>query len=396
MISKKTVKDIDLKNKKVIMRADFNVPLDDSLQITDDTRIKETLPTIKYILSQDASLILMSHLGRPKGKVNESMRLAPVAAKLSEMLGFEIQKVNDCIGADVKKAASGLKPGEVLLLENLRFHKEEEDNDEGFSRELASLADIYVNDAFGTAHRAHASTAGIAKFLKTSVAGLLLEKEIYYLGSVLKNPERPFMVVLGGAKISSKLNVINNLLEKVDAMLIGGGMMFTFLKSRGINVGKSLLEPEKEVEAFEIFRKAQNDEKELIFPVDVLVTDKIAADGKTKVVEVNKMPDDMAGVDIGPKSIKLFKKKLQEAKTIFWNGPMGIFEIEPFAEGTHEIAKAIAGMKATTIIGGGDSVAAINKFGLAGKITHISTGGGASLEFLEGIVLPGIACLEDK
>lgn len=396
MISKKTVKDIDLKNKRVIMRADFNVPLDDNREITDDTRIRETLPTIRYILSQDASLVLMSHLGRPKGKVNESMSLKPVAKRLSELLGLEVAMAPDCVGAEVKKAAGALKPGEALLLENLRFHKEEEENDDGFSKELASLADIYVNDAFGTAHRAHASTAGIASFVKNSVSGLLLEKEIHFLGNLLKNPERPFMVVLGGAKISSKINVINNLLDKVDAMLIGGGMMFTFLKSRGLNVGKSLLEPEKEVAAFEIFRKAQNEEKELLEPVDTLVTDRIAEDGKTKVVDVNKIPDDMAGVDIGPRTIKLFKKKLSEAKTIFWNGPMGIFEIEPFAEGTHEIAKAIASMKATTIVGGGDSVAAINKFNLADKITHISTGGGASLEFLEGLVLPGIACLEEQ
>ncbi|MBU1076140.1 MAG: phosphoglycerate kinase [Spirochaetes bacterium] len=393
-MNKKTVKDIDLENKKVIMRADFNVPLDDNGNITDDTRIRAAIPTIKYILENKASLILMSHLGRPKGVVKEEMRLTPVGKRLSELLGIQVKKTDDCIGDDVKSQVSSLKSGEVLLLENLRFHKEETDNDEEFAKKLASFADIYVNDAFGTAHRAHASTVGIAKFIP-AVSGFLLEKEIYFLNTILKNPERPFVVVLGGAKISTKMGVVTNLLEKVDSMLIGGGMIFTFLKSRGINIGKSILEPEKEVEAFEIFKKAKNEEKELIMPVDVIVADEISENAKTKTVDVNQIPDDMSGVDIGPKTIKLFKKKLQEAKTIIWNGPMGIFEIDKFAHGTEEIAKTVGSVKATTVVGGGDSVAAIMKFKLSDKITHISTGGGASLEFLEGKVLPGVEVLED-
>ncbi len=394
-ISKKTVKDIDLSNKKVIMRADFNVPLNDDLEITDDTRIRAALPTIKHILRENASLILMSHLGRPKGVIQDNLRLNPVAERLSELLNLEVKKVEDCIGEQVKIAASSLKGGEVLLLENLRFHKEETENNEEFARQLSSLAEIYVNDAFGTAHRAHASTEGITKFIP-SVAGFLLEKEIYFLSSVIKNPQRPFIVILGGAKISTKMGVFNNLLDKVDSILVGGGMIFTFLKSRGINIGKSILETEQEVEAFEIFKKAKNEEKELVMPVDILVADDISDAAKTKVVDVNKIPDNMSGVDIGPKSIKLFKKKIADAKTIIWNGPMGIFEIDKFAEGTLEIAKAVAVADATTIIGGGDSVAAINKFELADKITHISTGGGASLEYLEGKALPGIEALEDK
>lgn len=394
-ISKKTVKDINLSNKKVIMRADFNVPLNDDLEITDDTRIRAALPTIKHILRENASLILMSHLGRPKGVMQDNLRLNPVAERLSELLNLEVKKVEDCIGEEVKTAASSLKGGEVLLLENLRFHKEETENNEEFAQQLSSLAEIYVNDAFGTAHRAHASTEGITKFLP-SVAGFLLEKEIYFLSSVIKNPQRPFIVILGGAKISTKMGVFNNLLDKVDSILVGGGMIFTFLKSRGINIGKSILETEQEVEAFEIFKKAKNEEKELVMPVDVLVADDISETAKTKVVDVNQIPDDMSGVDIGPKSIKLFKKKIADAKTIIWNGPMGIFEIDKFAEGTLEVAKAVAGADATTIIGGGDSVAAVNQFGLTDKITHISTGGGASLEYLEGKALPGIESLEDK
>ncbi len=394
-ISKKTVRDIDIENKKIIMRTDFNVPLDDNLEITDDTRIRAALPTIKYILEHNASLILMSHMGRPKGEVKDDLKLNPVAKRLNELLGVNVRKLDDCIGDDVQKAADSLEKGEVLLLENLRFHKEETKNDEVFSKNLASLAEIYVNDAFGTAHRAHASTEGITKFLP-SVAGFLLEKEICFLSSILKEPARPFLVILGGAKISSKIGVVKNLLDKVDAMLIGGGMVFTFLKSRGVNIGKSILEPEKEVEAFEIFKKAKNEEKELIMPVDVVVTDDISSNGKTKNVDITHIPENMSGVDIGPKSVKLFKKKIQEAKTIIWNGPMGIFEIDNFAKGTVEIAKAVANSNATSIVGGGDSVAAINKFKLADKISHISTGGGASLEYLEGKALPGIEALEDK
>jgi len=394
-INKKSVKDIDLQNKKVLMRVDFNVPLDENSNITDATRIEKALPTIEYILEQNASLILMSHMGRPKGEVKEELRLDPVAKKLGEYLKKEVKKVDDCIGAEVEKSARELKAGEVLLLENLRFHKEETKNDEQFAKKLASLADVYVNDAFGAAHRAHASVSAITKYLP-SVAGLLMEKEIYFLSNLLKNPERPFIVILGGAKISTKIGVINNLLERVDSMLIGGGMVFTFIKSKGIDIGKSLVEMEKEVEAFEILKKAHNDEKDLVLPVDVVVADDVNKNAKTKIVDINSIPDDMLGVDIGPKSVKLFLKKIQSAKTIFWNGPMGIFEIDKFAKGTIEVAKAVAANKGTTVIGGGDSVAAVKKFGLSDKITHISTGGGASLEFMEGKSLPGLEGLEDK
>jgi len=394
-INKKTIKDIDIKGKRVLVRVDFNVPLDENGNITDDTRIVAALPTIEYILNQNASVILMSHLGRPKGEVKENLRLNPVAKRLEELLKKPIKKLNDCIGKEAEEAAKNIKPGDVILLENLRFHKEEEKNDEEFAKKLASLGDVYVNDAFGAAHRAHASVAAITKFLP-SVAGFLLAKEIYYLGNLLKNPERPFIVILGGAKISTKIGVINNLLDKVDKMLIGGGMVFTFLKSKGLNIGTSIVETEKEVEAFEILRKAQNEEKEIVLPDDVVVADEIKEDAKTKIVDIYQIPDNMGGVDIGPKTIKKFKKIINEAKTIFWNGPMGVFEIDKFAEGTKEIAKAVANSNAVTVVGGGDSISALKKFNLLDKITHVSTGGGASLEFVEGKPLPGIVSLQDK
>ncbi len=393
--NKKTIRDIDIRNKKVIMRVDFNVPLDENRNITDDTRIKAALPTIKYILEQNAALILMSHLGRPKGKVKEELRLDPVAKRLSELLGKEVKKANDCIGEEVKKLADELKPGEVLLLENLRFHPEEEENNEEFAKQLASLAEIYVNDAFGTAHRAHASVAGIAKFLP-AVAGFLMEKELKYLGGLMENPERPFYVVLGGAKISTKIGVINSLLEKVDGMLLGGGMIFTFFKAQGFNIGKSLLEEDQIETAKEILEKIKSSGKKLLLPVDVKVASEISDNADTETVKVENIPDDKIGVDIGEETIELYKKELSNAKTIFWNGPLGIFEIEKFAQGTLEIAKAIAEHPGTTVIGGGDSVAAVKKFGLEDKITHISTGGGASLKFLEGKKLPGVEALEDK
>lgn len=394
-INKKTIKDIDIKGKRVLVRVDFNVPLDENGNITDDTRIVAALPTIEYILNQNASVILMSHLGRPKGEVKENLRLNPVAKRLEELLKKPVKKLNDCIGKEAEEAAKNIKPGDVILLENLRFHKEEEKNDEEFAKKLASLGDVYVNDAFGAAHRAHASVAAITKFLP-SVAGFLLAKEIYYLGNLLKNPERPFIVILGGAKISTKIGVINNLLDKVDKMLIGGGMTFTFLKSKGLNIGTSIVETEKEVEAFEILRKAQNEEKEIVLPDDVVVADEIKEDAKTKIVDIYQIPDNMGGVDIGPKTIKKFKKIINEAKTIFWNGPMGVFEIDKFAEGTKEIAKAVANSNAVTVVGGGDSISALKKFNLLDKITHVSTGGGASLEFVEGKPLPGIVSLQDK
>ena len=394
MIKKKTVRDVDLKGKRIIMRVDFNVPLDKEGNITDDTRIRAALPTIKYVLEQDTKLILMSHLGRPKGQVKEELRLAPVGKRLQELLGKDIIVCKDSIGEEVKKIISGMQSGDIVILENLRFHKEEEANDPEFAKELASYADIYVNDAFGTAHRAHASTEGIAHYLP-AVAGFLMEKEIDFLGKLLYQPAKPYIAIIGGAKVSSKIGVLEKLLEKVDALLIGGGMSYTFLKAKGFEVGNSLVETEKINLAFELIKKADEKGISLQFPVDNLVADRIDADAKVKLTDTNAIPKDMIGVDIGPKTIKQYKKEIKKASTIFWNGPMGIFEIDKFAKGTIQIAKAVASAKGTTVVGGGDSVAAVNKVGVADKIDHVSTGGGASLEFLEGKELPGIKVLED-
>ena len=394
MIKKKTVRDVDIKGKRVIMRVDFNVPLDKEGNITDDTRIRAALPTIKYVLEQDTKLILMSHLGRPKGQVKEELRLAPVGKRLQELLGKDVIVCKDSIGEEVKKIISGMQSGDIVLLENLRFHKEEEANDPEFAKELASYADIYVNDAFGTAHRAHASTEGIAHYLP-AVAGFLMEKEIDFLGKLLYQPAKPYIAIIGGAKVSSKIGVLEKLLEKVDALLIGGGMSYTFLKAKGFEVGNSLVETEKINLAFELIKKADEKGVSLQFPVDNLVADRIDADAKVKLTDTNAIPKDMIGVDIGPKTIKQYKKEIKKASTIFWNGPMGIFEIDKFAKGTIQIAKAVASAKGTTVVGGGDSVAAVNKVGVADKIDHVSTGGGASLEFLEGKELPGIKVLED-
>lgn len=394
MIKKKTVRDVDLKGKRIIMRVDFNVPLDKKGNITDDTRIRAALPTIKYVLKQDTKLILMSHLGRPKGQVKEELRLAPVGKRLQELLGKDIIVCKDSIGEEVKKIISGMQSGDVVILENLRFHKEEEANDPEFAKELASYADIYVNDAFGTAHRAHASTEGIAHYLP-AVAGFLMEKEIDFLGKLLYQPAKPYIAIIGGAKVSSKIGVLEKLLEKVDALLIGGGMSYTFLKAKGFEVGNSLVETEKINLAFELIKKADEKGISLQFPVDNLVADRIDADARVKLTDTNVIPKDMIGVDIGPKTIKQYKKEIKKASTIFWNGPMGIFEIDKFAKGTIQIAKAVASAKGTTVVGGGDSVAAVNKVGVADKIDHVSTGGGASLEFLEGKELPGIKVLED-
>jgi len=394
MIKKKTVRDVDIKGKRVIMRVDFNVPLDKEGNITDDTRIRAALPTIKYVLEQDTKLILMSHLGRPKGQVKEELRLAPVGKRLQELLGKDVIVCKDSIGEEVKKIISGMQSGDIVLLENLRFHKEEEANDPEFAKELASYADIYVNDAFGTAHRAHASTEGIAHYLP-AVAGFLMEKEIDFLGKLLYQPAKPYIAIIGGAKVSSKIGVLEKLLEKVDALLIGGGMSYTFLKAKGFEVGNSLVETEKINLAFELIKKADEKGVSLQFPVDNLVADRIDADAKVKLTDTNAIPKDMIGVDIGPKTIKQYKKEIKKASTIFWNGPMGIFEIDKFAKGTNQIAKAVASAKGTTVVGGGDSVAAVNKVGVADKIDHVSTGGGASLEFLEGKELPGIKVLED-
>jgi 3-phosphoglycerate kinase len=392
-MAKVTVKDVDFKGKKVIMRVDFNVPLDKQANITDDTRIKEALPTIKYVLEKGAKkLILMSHLGRPDGKVVEGLRMNPVAKSLSKMLAEEVEKLDDCIGEQVKEKITDSK-ARVILLENLRFHSEEEKGDEKFAKALASLADIYVNDAFGTAHRAHASTTIVAKFLPACL-GFLMEKEVKYLSSAL-NPKKPYVVILGGAKVSDKIDVIDSLMKTADKFLIGGAMAYTFLKSQGVEVGNSRVEADKLEVAKNILQNAQKKGINIILPVDHLVIDNL--DNPTVKKTVDIIPQGLLGVDIGPKTIELFKKELKSAKTILWNGPVGIFEKEDYASGTREIAKTLAGLKnATVIVGGGDSASAAKKFGVADKLSHVSTGGGASLEFLEGKELPGIAIIPDK
>ena len=393
-MAKLTVKDLDLKDKVVLMRADFNVPLDADLNITDDTRIRETLTTIKYILNNGVKkLVLMSHLGRPDGKRVDKYSLKPVAKKLAELLGEGINFLSDFVGPDIKAAIDSSKD-KVILLENLRYHAEEEGNDDNFAKQLASLGELFVNDAFGTAHRAHASTAGVDKFLK-SAAGFLLEKEIKYLGEVVSNPKKPFMVILGGAKVSDKIGVIENLLPKCDAIIIGGGMAYTFLKAQGKSIGNSKLEKDKIDLAKTILDKAIAMKKEILLPIDHVVVDVVDANAKIEIVG-EQIPDGKIAVDIGPKTIELFDSKLKSAKTIVWNGPLGIFEMDAFSKGTAEVAGFVAGLKATTIIGGGDTAAAVAKFKLQDKMTHISTGGGASLEFLEGKTLPGIAALTDK
>ena len=393
-MAKLTVTDLQLKGKTVLMRADFNVPQDTNLNITDDTRIRATLPTIKYILEKGVTkLILMSHLGRPDGKIVAKYSLKPIAVKLQELLGQPVLFLNDCVGANIKNDIAAAKE-RIVLLENLRFHAEEEANDAGFAKQLASLADIFVNDAFGTAHRAHASTEGVTHYLK-SAAGFLLEKEIEYLGSAVANPERPFVVILGGAKVSDKIGVIENLLPKCDAIIIGGGMAYTFLKAQGKAIGNSKLEKDKLDLAKSILDKAKQLKKDILLPIDNLIVETIDAGAKTELVGEN-IPDGKIAVDIGPKTIAFFEEKLKTAKTIVWNGPLGIFEMDPFSKGTQEIAKFISGLKAVSIIGGGDTAAAVAKFNLEDKMTHISTGGGASLEFLEGKILPGIAALTDK
>jgi len=393
-MAKLTLKDVDLENKTVLVRADFNVPQDAGLNITDDTRIRATIPTLKYILEHGAKkMVLMSHLGRPDGKVVAKYSLKPVAARLKELLGQEVLFINDCVGDTIKPDIDKSKE-KVVLLENLRYHAEEEGNDANFSKKLASLADIFVNDAFGTAHRAHASTEGVTHFLK-SCAGLLLEKEIKYLGEAVKDPQKPFMIILGGAKVSDKIGLIENLLPKCDAIIVGGGMAYTFLKSQGKQIGNSKLEKEKLETAKSILDKARQLNKEILLPVDNVVVDNIDANAKTEIVGEN-IPDGKIAVDIGPKTTKLFEDKLRSAKTIVWNGPMGIFEMDAFSKGTQALAGFIAGLNCISIIGGGDTAAAIAKFKLEDKMSHISTGGGASLEFLEGKNLPGIAALTEK
>ena len=393
--NKKNVEDIDVTGKKVIVRCDFNVPQDETGRITDDKRIVAALPTIQYLLEHKAAVILCSHLGRPKGEFKMKYSLAPVAERLSELLGQEVKLAKDVIGPDAKKMAAEVQPGHAILLENVRFHKEEEKNDPAFAKELASMAEIYVNDAFGTAHRAHASTAGIADYLP-AVCGYLINKEISIMGKALANPARPFVAILGGAKVSDKIGVINNLIEKCDTIIIGGGMAYTFQKAQGMSIGTSLCEEDKLQLALDLLKKAEDKGVKLLLPVDTVCADHFAADAAPVVCEAGKIPDGLMGLDIGPKTVELFSKAVADAGTVVWNGPMGVFEFDAFAVGTKAVAKAIAGSEAISIIGGGDSAAAVEKLGYADKMTHISTGGGASLEFLEGLELPGIACLNDK
>ena len=394
-MNKKTVKDIDLKGKKVFVRCDFNVPMDENQNITDNTRIVAALPTIKYLLEQNCKIILASHLGRPKGEVKPEFSLKPVAKELSKLLGKEVIMANDVIGEDATTKAENLKEGEIMLLENVRFHREETDNDPEFAKKLASMAEIFVNDAFGTAHRAHASTTGIADYIP-GVAGFLIEKELKFLGNAINNPERPFVAILGGAKVSDKIGVIDSLLDKVDTLMIGGGMAYTFFKAQGYNVGNSLCEVEKTDLTLEAMEKAKSKGVKLLLPIDTKIGKEFKPDTESKTVAWTEIPDGWEGFDIGEKTIEMFKNELQSAKTVIWNGPLGLFEFDQFAIGTNEIAKTLAELDATTIIGGGDSAAAVTKAGLADKMTHISTGGGASLEFLEGKKLPGIECLQDK
>ncbi|MFA5310972.1 MAG: phosphoglycerate kinase [Candidatus Omnitrophota bacterium] len=393
-MEKLTIKDIDFKDKVVLMRADFNVPQDAGLNITDDTRIRATLPTIKYILEHGVKrLVLMSHLGRPDGKVVEKYSLRPVSARLKELLGEDVLFLNDCVGDNIKQSIQSAKE-RIVLLENLRFHAQEEANDPDFSRQLASLGEIFVNDAFGTAHRAHASTEGVTHFLK-SAAGFLLEKEIKYLGGAVSNPAKPFVVILGGAKVSDKIGMIENLLPKADAIIVGGGMAYTFLKAQGKPIGNSKLEKDKLDLAKSILQQARDQKKDILLPVDNIVVEAIDANAKVET-SGEDIPDGKIAVDIGPKTARLFMDRLSTAKTIVWNGPLGIFEMDAFSKGTKDVAGFIAQLNCTSIIGGGDTAAAIAKFKLEDKMTHISTGGGASLEYLEGKVLPGVAALTDK
>ncbi|MBQ3054122.1 MAG: phosphoglycerate kinase [Clostridia bacterium] len=395
MLNKKTVEDIAVSGKKVLVRCDFNVPLDGEGNITDENRIVGALPTIKYLSENGAKVILCSHMGRPKGEFNMKYSLAPVAKRLSEKLGKEVKLAKDVIGDSAKELVAGLNDGDVILLENVRFHAEEEKNDADFAKALASFADIFVNDAFGTAHRAHASTAGVADYLP-AVSGYLIKKEIDFMGKALSNPDRPFVAILGGAKVKDKIGVINNLLEKVDAIVIGGGMAYTFIKAMGGNIGKSLLDADRLDYCKEILAKAKEKNVKILLPIDNVVADDFSNDANIQVVESMNIPDDYEGMDIGPKTIELFKETILSAKTVVWNGPMGVFEMSNFAKGTIAVAQMVADADATTIIGGGDSAAAVEQLGFADKMSHISTGGGASLEFLEGLELPGIACLEDK
>ncbi len=392
-MNKKTITDIDVSGKRVLVRVDFNVPLQDGA-VTDDRRIRAALPTIEYLLKNNAAVVLMSHLGRPKGQVVESLRMDPVAARLSELLGHPVKKLDDCVGESVESAVNAMQPGDVILLENTRFHPEEKKNDPQFAAQLAKLGDVYVNDAFGSAHRAHASTAGVTEYLRPAVAGFLLAKELDYLGKALSNPEPPFLAILGGAKVSDKIGVIENLLPKVDALLIGGGMANTFFAAQGLPMGDSLVEKDA-IDTAKMLLKTSGEK--LFLPVDAVIADKFDANAEARVVPVDEVPDGWMILDIGPATIAHFANRLAAAKTVVWNGPMGVFEFPRFAEGTFAVARALADLSdAITIIGGGDSAAAVQLSGLSEKMSHISTGGGASLEFLEGKTLPGVAALDEK
>lgn len=394
---KKTIRDIELKGKRVLIRCDFNVPLDSNQNITDDTRIRAALPTLEYMVTQGAKVVVMSHLGRPKGKAAAEFSLAPVAVRLAELLGKQVEFADSDVVVDdsVKEKVAALKDGDVLLLQNVRFRKEETDNEPGFAKELASLGDVFVQEAFGTAHRAHASTAGVADYLPC-VSGFLIEKEVKFLGSALHNPQRPFVAIMGGAKVGDKIKVIENLLTKVDTLIIGGGMSYTFYKAMGLEIGTSILDADNIDLAKMLLEKATSLNVKLLLPVDIVCADEFSNDAKYQTYSRDQIPSDMMGLDIGEETVKLYSEEIAKAKTVVWNGPMGVFEMENFAKGTKAIAEALATSDATTIIGGGDSAAAVEQFGLADKMSHISTGGGASLEFLEGKILPGISIIEEK
>ena len=395
-MAKLSLADLDLAGKRVLVRVDFNVPLNERLEVTDDTRIRAALPTIRYAQGKGAKVVLVSHLGRPKGQVVPSMSLAPAAKRLSALLGQPVVMAPDCIGAAAEAAAATLSAGQVLLLENCRFHAGDEKNDEAMSRALAKLCDVFVNDAFGAAHRAHASTVGVTKFVPVAAAGFLMAKELEYLGRAMTNPDRPFVAILGGAKVSDKIGVLKNLVAKVDALLVGGGMAYTFLKAQGMEIGGSLLEADKLDVAREVLDAARRKGVPFLLPADHVIAQKVAADAETRTADSTAIPAGWMGLDIGPTARQTFARAIGSAKTVVWNGPMGVFEMAPFREGTFAVARAIAESGATSIVGGGDSVAAVTQAGVADRMTHISTGGGASLEFLEGIELPGVAALTDK
>ncbi len=393
--AKKTVRDINVENKRVLVRVDYNVPVDKNNNISDDSRIRASLPTLQYLLEKKAKIILCSHFGRPKGKVVDSMRLAPEAKRLSEILGRPVSALKDCVGPEVEKAVSAMQPGDIVLLENLRFHPEEEANDPAFAASLAKLADIYVDDAFGACHRAHASVAGVAKYLP-AVAGFLMEKELTFLGKLLQNPAHPFIAVMGGAKVSDKLGVIRNILDKVDALLIGGGMAANFLKAQGLSVGASAVEEDRLEYTREMLAMAKTKGVRFVLPVDAIISEKLESGSPVRTVSVKEIPPGWIIADIGPATETLFVKEIDKCRTAFWNGPMGVFEIPAFAHGSRSVAEALARSQATTIVGGGSTAECVESLGLAAKMTHVSTGGGASLEFLEGLELPGVAVLQNK